>query len=375
MLAIVPLFGTLVSRLSPHQFVPLVYRFFTVSILVFSALLAADVKTAWTARVFFVWISVFNLFVISVFWSVLADRFSNAQGRRLFGFIAAGGTAGSIAGPAVAASAVTVLGPVALTLCAALLLEIALQCFYRLYREKANVVLTQGDGGDRVTARGDGTPIGGGVLGGLMLIVQSPYLLGLCAYLLLHSAASTFLYFEQGRIVTEAFQGTDERARFFASVDFGVSVFTLGLQLFATGRLMARVGVGIALLVLPVITALAFGLVAIWPTVAVLAIAQIARRTLDYSIARPAREVLFTVLDREKKYKAKNTIDTVVYRGGDAVSGWISTGLTAMGIGFAGIALLGIPLICLWAALSLWLSRNQEQQDKPPGQETTTAEI
>ncbi len=373
MLAMVPLFGAMVSRLSPRRFVSLAYRFFTVSILIFSALLAAAVENAWTARFFFVWISVFNLFVISVFWSVLADCFSNAQGRRLFGFIAAGGTAGSFVGPAVAASVVTILGPVALTLCAALSLEVALQCFHRLYPKPDQVISTAEGDIDRKIIYRNGNAIGGGLLGGLLLIVRSPYLLGICAYLLLHSAASTFLYFEQGRIVTEAFQNTAERARFFASVDFGVSVFTLGLQLFATGRLMPRFGVGVALITLPVITAIAFGLVAIWPTVAVLAIAQVARRTLDYSIARPAREVLFTVLDREKKYKAKNVIDTVVYRGGDALSGWISTGLTAMGIGFAGIGLMGIPLTCLWAALSLWLSRNQERQDSSAAQGTSTA--
>ncbi|RTZ48292.1 MFS transporter [Candidimonas sp. SYP-B2681] len=375
MLAIVPLFGTLVSRLSPRQFVPLAYRFFIVTILIFSALLGTDVKTAWTARIFFVWISVFNLFVVSVFWSVLADCFSNAQGRRLFGFIAAGGTAGGLIGPAIAASVVTTLGPVVLTLCAALLLEVALQCFHGLYPKPGQTIATIEGEIEDVTARGNSTPIGGGVLGGLLLIVQSPYLLGICAYLLLHSAASTFLYFEQGRIVTETFQDTAERARFFAMVDFGVSVFTLGVQLFATGRLMPRFGVGVALIVLPFITAMSFGMVAIWPTVGVLAIAQIARRTLDYSIARPAREVLFTVLDREKKYKAKNAIDTVVYRGGDAVSGWISSALTALGIGFAGITLLCIPLIGLWAALSLWLSRNQERQHKFSQEETSTVKI
>ncbi len=360
MLALVPLFGALVTRLAPRRFVPLAYRFFTASILVFCGLIAADVQGVWVGRVFFVWISVFNLFVISIFWSVLADCFSNAQARRLFGFIAAGGTAGTFAGPALAASLATTLGPVALTLAAALLLEAALQCFYRLYPRADTQAAATGPGA--ATATGDGRPIGGSLLAGLSLIVRSPYLLGLCGYLLLHTAASTFLYFEQGRIVAGAFADTASRTRFFALVDLGVSTLTLALQLFVTGRLMKRFGVATALVLLPVASALAFCAVALSPTVAVLALAQSARRAFDYAIARPAREVLFTVVDRETKYKAKNVIETVVYRGGDAVSGWISAGLAAAGIGFAGLAALAIPLAGVWAVLSLWLARQQERR-------------
>ena len=364
MLALVPLFGALVTRLPPRRFVPLAYRFFTASILVFCVLIALDLKSVWVGRVFFVWISVFNLFVISIFWSVLADCFSNAQGRRLFGFIAAGGTAGTFVGPALAASLVTALGPVALTLGAALLLEAALQCFHRLYPRPgdARAPDASSDGPGSATASGDARPIGGSVLAGLALIARSPYLLGLCGYLLLHTAASTFLYFEQGRIVVDAFADTASRTRFFALVDLGVSSLTLLLQLFVTGRLMKRFGVGTALVLLPVASALAFAAVALSPTVAVLAGAQALRRAFDYAIARPAREVLFTVVGREAKYKAKNAIETVVYRGGDAVSGWISAGLGAVGIGFAGLAALAIPLAALWAVLSLWLARQQERR-------------
>jgi len=361
MLALVPVFGALVARLPPRRFVPLAYRFFTASILVFCVLIAMDLKSVWVGRVFFVWISVFNLFVISIFWSVLADCFSNAQGRRLFGFIAAGGTAGTFVGPALAATLVSTLGPVALTLGAALLLEAALQCFFRLYpRDGAAAVPDHAAGG--ATATGDARPIGGGMLAGLALIVRSPYLRGLCGYLLLHTAASTFLYFEQGRIVAGAFADTASRTRFFALVDLGVSTLTLLLQLFVTGRLMKRCGVGTALVLLPVASALAFLAVALSPTVFVLAGAQALRRAFDYAVARPAREVLFTVLGREAKYKAKNAIETVVYRGGDALSGWISAGLGALGVGFAGLAALAIPLAALWAALSLWLARQQERR-------------
>lgn len=303
--------------------------------------------------------------MISIFWSVLADCFSNAQGRRLFGFIAAGGTAGTFVGPALATILVTTVGPVALTLGAALLLEAALQCFYRLYPRAGQVSgLAPGspDAAGTATATGDARPIGGNVLAGLAMIARSPYLLGLCGYLLLHTAASTFLYFEQGRIVTGAFTDTASRTRFFALVDLGVSTLTLLLQIFVTGRLMKRFGVATALVLLPVASALAFAAVAFSPVVLVLAGAQALRRAVDYAIARPAREVLFTVVSREAKYKAKNAIETVVYRGGDAVSGWISTGLGALGVGFAGLAALAIPLAALWAMLSIWLARQQEHR-------------
>jgi len=369
MLMLVPLFGALVARLPPRRFVPLAYRFFTASIVVFGVLIARDVQSVWVGRVFFVWISVFNLFVVSIFWSVLADRFSNAQGRRLFGFIAAGGTAGTFAGPALAATLVSTVGPVALTLGAALLLEAALRCFHGLHpRATGSAALDAGRGAGEGEGEGDAArPLGGGVFAGLGLIVRSPYLLGLCGYLLLHTAASTFLYFEQGRIVADAFADTASRTRFFALVDLGASTSTLLLQVFVTGRLMKRLGLGTALLLLPVASALAFVVVAWSPALLVLAGAQALRRACDYAIARPAREVLFTVVSREAKYKAKNAIETVVYRGGDAASGWLSSGLGALGIGFAGLAAIAIPLSAAWALLSLWLAREQERRlrDRP----------
>ncbi len=369
MLAVVPLFGALVARLPPRRFVPLAYRFFTASLLAFGASIALDVQGVWVERVFFVWVSVFNLFVVSIFWSVLADVFSNAQGRRLFGFIAAGGTAGTFVGPALAAALVGTLGPVALTLLAALLLEAALQCFHRLRPRRA---ASPGPGPAGEDGDGDadgGRPIGGGVLDGLGLIARSPYLLGLCGYLLLHTAASTFLYVEQGRIVAEAFTDTASRTRFFALVDLGVSTLTLALQVFVTGRLIRRLGLAAALVLLPLASALAFVAVAWSPALLVLAGAQALRRACDYAIARPAREVLFTVVSRAAKYKAKNAIETVVYRGGDAASGWLSAGLGALGVGFAGLAAIAVPLSALWALLSLWLAREQERRraDRPPG--------
>jgi AAA family ATP:ADP antiporter len=367
MVLLVPVFGALVARLPPRRFVPVIYRFFVANLLVFCALIAAGVNEAAVARVFFVWVSVFNLFVVSIFWSVLADCFSSAQGKRLFGFIAAGGTAGTFAGPALAAAMVTTLGPLALTLAAAVLLEVALQCGRRLLDRRGALALLQTDWQIDSQARPgeqEGKPearIGGGVFAGVTLIARSPYLLGIVAYLFLHTSAATFLYFEQGRIVAESLAGTVERTRFFAGVDLVVSTLTLLFQLFVTGRLMRRFGVAVALGLLPVATIAAFIGVALLPTLAVLAAAQGVRRASDFAFARPGREVLFTVLSREAKYKAKSFIETVVYRGGDAASGWISAGFTALGLGFVGLAIMALPFTVLWAWLARWLGQRQEE--------------
>jgi hypothetical protein len=196
-------------------------------------------------------------------------------------------------------------------------------------------------------------------------------LLGICAYLLLHTAASTFLYFEQGRIVAESLTDTVSRTRYFAAVDFSVSSLTLALQVFLTGRLMKRFGLVLCLAILPVVTVVAFGALALAPTLLVLALVQVARRALDYAIARPAREVLFTVVSREEKYKAKNAIETLVYRGGDAVSGWLSSALSAVGVGLGGIAVVAMPVAATWCALCVWLAKRQDRMRQRADAATT----
>jgi AAA family ATP:ADP antiporter len=360
MLPLVPVFCWLVRSLPPQKFVPIVYRFFIANILIFSVLIASGVKEVHVARVFFVWTSVYNLFVVSIFWSVLADCFSSAQGKRLFGFIAAGGTAGAFVGPALAASMIKALGPVALTLASALLLEIALQCCKRLLKSRVAIAAAE----ERNGVNGGDREIGGGILAGATLMLRSPYLMGIVIYIFLHTSAATFLYFEQGRIVAEQLKTTAERTAYFAQVDMAVSILTLALQFFITGKLLRRFGVTFALFMLPLAAAISFASLSIWPNLLCLAIVQSARRAADYAFSRPGREVLFTVLDREAKYKAKNFIETVVYRGGDALSGWFSTGLTALGLGFGAITLLLSPLLAFWAWLSVRLGRQQEELAK-----------
>jgi AAA family ATP:ADP antiporter len=353
MLLMVPVFGALASRLPATRFVPLIYRVIAASMLVFGLLIANHVAPVMVGRVFFVWISIYNLFIVSIFWSVLVDRFSSEQGRRLFGCIAAGGTLGTFIGPLLAATMATRLGPVALTVAAALLLEIAVRCY------RALLTRTQSQSGQLLL---DERRMGGGILAGITLIVRSPYLLGLVLFMLLHTSAATLLYFEQGRIVAGSYADTGSRTQFFAVVDLIVSALTLTLQLLLTAPLIRFVGIGGALIAMPLATIVAFAAMALAPVPTTVALAQGLRRAVEFAIVRPAREVLWTVVSREEKYKAKNVIETLVYRGGDAASGWLSAGLTALGAGFGLVALVIVPFAGLWGGLCLWLARRQAQQ-------------
>ena len=354
MLVAVPLFGATVARFAKRRIVPLVYRFFIANILVFYVLLQFDIGVEHVARAFFIWTSVYNLFVVSVFWSFMADLFRNDQARRLFGFIAAGGSAGALLGPALTAALAVPLGPVALLLISALFLEGAVQCIRRL-----SVALpARGDARDKAP---DDAPIGGAIFAGITLVLRSRYLLGICLYILIFTTTSTFRYFQQAHIVAAAFDDPAERTRLFALIDLSVGVLTLLVQCFATGRLIGWLGVGPALTLLPLLTVVGFLGLAMAPTLVMLVAFQSIRRAANFAIAKPSREVLYTVLDAERKYKAKNVIDTLVYRGGDAVSGWAYAGLSAIGLGLPAIALAAVPLAGVWMATGLRLGRAQDR--------------
>lgn len=356
MLVMVPLFGALVSRLPAKRFVPLIYRTVALTMLVFGLLIANRIVPVTVGQVFFVWISVYNLLIVSIFWSVLVDRFSNEQGQRLFGFVAAGGTLGTFVGPLMAATMSKGLGPIALTLAAAVLLELAVRCYRQL------LVRTEAQGENTLTAS---MGIGGSMLAGFTLISRSPYLLGMVLFMLLHTTAATFLYFEQGRIIADSYSDVGSRTQFFAIVDLIVSALTLMFQLLLTGPLIRFIGVGGALMALPVVTLFAFTAMALAPVPATVALAQGLRRAIEFAVVRPAREVLWTVVNREEKYKAKNVIETLVYRGGDAASGWLSVGLSALGAGFGVIAMMIVPVAGLWAGLCLWMARQARRYAKP----------
>jgi len=358
MLAAVPLFGAVVARLPRRRFIPLVYHFFVVNIAIFWVLLTYDAHKEQVARVFFVWISVFNLFAVSVFWSFMADLFESDQGKRLFGFIAAGGSLGALCGPALTVWLAGPLGPVNLLIVAALLLEAAVLAARRL--ESA---VPQGAGAGRQPAAvAAQAPLGGNWVAGFALLLRSPYLSGIALWVLLLSLAGTFLYFQQANIVASASGDPAVRTRIFASIDLATGILTLLVQTLATGRLITYFGVGPAAAVLPAVFLMGFAALAASPVLMIVVAFQAIQRTANFAISNPAREVLFTVADREEKYKAKYLIDGVVFRGGDALSGWLFNALRSAGLELSAIAIAAAPVAAAWAVLSFALGKAQERR-------------
>jgi ATP:ADP antiporter, AAA family len=387
MLLIHPLFAGLVARLPRRRFIPLTYRFFILNLVGFFAVfqLADAAQGVWVGRAFFIWVSIFNLFVVSVFWSFMADLYRPSQSKRLFGMIAVGGTLGAILGSSITSALVAHLGPVNLLLVSALLLEVAARAARGLEgHESALLRAADADatsagrtaaptsprpaGQVRTGATAPsaapppGTPvhgaeiIGGGMLDGIRHVLRSPYLLGIAALMLLFTIASTFLYFQQLAIVADAFEGDPQgRTRMFATIDLLVNVLTLGTQLFLTGRILRWLGVGVSLALLPLVSLVGFAILAASPVLLVLVAFQVLRRAGNFAIQRPAREVLYTVLPRSDKYKAKNFNDTFVYRAGDQLGAWSYTFMAWLGLGLSGLALTMVPLSAVWLLLALWL--------------------
>ncbi|MBI3373063.1 MAG: MFS transporter [Betaproteobacteria bacterium] len=375
MLAAVPVFGALVARLPRRRFVPLVYHFFVANIALFWLLLALDIGRLHVARIFFVWISVFNLFAVSVFWSFMADLYASEQGKRLFGFIAAGGSAGALLGPALTVLLAGPLGPVNLLVLAALLLEAAVLCAHRL--EAAAPMLKTGNieqPAGEVTAS-PAAVLGGGWFAGIAMLLRSPYLAGIALWVFMLSLAGTFLYFQQASIVAAASDDPAVRTRIFATIDLTIGVLTIAVQFFATGRLITRFGVGRAAAFLPLVFALGFLALALTPALFVVIAFQAIQRTANFAVSNPAREILFTVLEREEKYKAKNVIDIVVFRGADAATGWMFAALRSAGMELAAISLATVPLALGWLVLALSLGRAQQRRahDQSPSQSPTGA--
>ena len=357
MLAAVPLFGWVSSRFPRRRFLPYLYTFFIVNLLVFFVLFRSDITHAWVARAFFIWVSIFNLFVVSVFWSFMADLFSNEQAKRLFGFIAAGGTVGALVGPVLTTALAIPLGPTNLLLLSACFLLWAVFCVNRLISgctkrpDSAAVNTTASSNVEQA--------MGGGVFAGIQLVVRSPYLLGICGLMLLFTTLATFLYFQQAQIIRDHFADSAERTAVFAAMDLAVNTLTIVIQIFVTGRLVKWLGLAVTLALIPLLLGVGFAVLGYAPLLPVLVVVQVIRRAGNYAIMRPAREMLYVVLGREEKYKAKNFIDTAVYRAGDAMSAWVYAGLRAMGFGLGAIAWLAVPLAGLWAWLAYTLGKRQ----------------
>lgn len=361
MLALVPLFGWAASRFRRRTLIVGTYQFFSANLVVFYFLLRG-LPPEGTLRTivdcsFYVWVSVFNLFALSVFWSFLADTFRSEEGKRCFARIMMGATLGAIVGPWLTTLLVDPLGTANLMWVSIGLVQAAVLCFLVLDRGQAQ-------------ASGSGSlsrALGGGIWDGARTVWRSPYLRSICVYLLLFLVSSGFLYRLKAHYAHDFFEDRGARTAFYANIEIVSNVLTLALQFLVTGKLLQRLGVGFTLAILPVLTMLAFGALGLWTSLATIAVADVLRRAGNYALAKPAREVLFTVVPRDQKYKSKSFLDTFVYRGGDSAVSWMYDGFATFLQG-SGLALAVVPFAALWTGSAVRLGRLNKklENDSPP---------
>ncbi|RZA22110.1 MAG: MFS transporter [Lysobacteraceae bacterium] len=354
-----PIFGWLVSRLRRLHFISVTYAFFVASLVAFWALLvfAPEAVGQRSGQVFYVWFSVFNLFVTMVFWALLADRFSSEQGKRLFALIAVGGTLGAIFGPWLASRLAEPMGTASLLLVASgfLLAAIALAwTLVRLRPDPANV--------DSAPPVDESLRIGGSPWAGLRAVFVSRYLMGIAGYVLAMTVVATFIYFTRLQMVAAAESDLDARTGLLGNIDTWTQFAVLLLQLTLTGHVIRRFGLAFALAILPIATAVGFIGLAIYGSFAMLVLLEATNRAVQRGLTRPAREALFTVVSREDKYKAKAFIDTFVYRVGDVVGAQTEGLLGRLGLALGGLVSVVVPLALVWAMLGIWLGRAQRRQ-------------
>ena len=346
------LYAAIVARMSRRRFIPVAYRFAIANLFVFFLLMRwmpAAQERSILAPIFFIWVSVFNLFATTMFWSFMADVFTPEQGKRLFGFIAVGGSIGGIAGGFVTSSLAGKLSTGLFLLITAVMLEIAAQCVRRFPADF------------RTHDKQSEEPIGGKIWEGATHIARSPYLLGLAGFLIIYTITNTWAYFQQSDLTGHQLHDRAARTSFLANIDIAVNTITVLIQVFLTGRLMKWFGVGITLVLMPLLSGVGFAAIGFAPILTVLATFQILRRATGFALLRPAREVLFTVLRREDKYKAKSLIDTFGYRLGDITGAWSYPLMQWIGLGLVGISWVAVPFAAIWCVLSVWLGRKQRQ--------------
>jgi AAA family ATP:ADP antiporter len=356
-LAIAPIYAAVVARWRRKTFIPLVYGFLALNMVAFWAMLAGGVAAGQTAMVFFIWLSVFNVFAVSVFWSFMADVFSSEQAKRLYPTIAAGGSLGGFAGSATVTGLARVIGPAHLLLVAAALLMLALACAMWLDQSAPKTPEPA------QPAAPDPERMGGGFLAGLTLLARSRYLSGIALWVFLLSLGGTFAYNMQADILSRAQLDSATRTQIFGAVDLATNILNPLLQLTLARWVLQRAGVGLALGVIAAVFTLGFVAMSAAPVLGVLIAFMIAQRTGQFAISNPARETLFTVVGREEKYKAKNVIDNAVFRGSDVATVWLFNLLhTGAGLGLATISLIAAPAMALWFGLSLALGRAENRQ-------------
>ena len=367
MLLLQPVYGWLTSRYPRTVFLPWVYGFFALNLLGFYVWFRLQTDHTWIARTYFVWVSVFNLFVVAAFWSLMADVFTREQAGRVFGFIWAGASTGGLIGPAVAHELAVPLGAINLLPISAGLLLLSLVFMSQVIRwQRHELAASPTASASAAEPARTEAALGGGVFAAFTQVVRSPYLLGIAAFVLLMTWVSTFLYLEQQAFVAKVFTSADQRTRFFAGIDFWVQAAALVGQLLLFGRLFKWVGMRPMLAAVPLIMTAGYAIFALAPRFMVLVLVYAVRRVGDYALTRPCRDALFTVVSREEKYKAKSLIDTFVYRGGDATSGSLYQAMTqSLGAGPAVVGWAGAAISAIWTVLALALGRAQEERGRP----------
>ena len=344
-------FAAIVARMSRRRFIPLAYGFFIVVFVLFFLAMQSRpaAEQVWIGRGFFVWVSVFNLFNTAVFWAFMTDLFTVEQAKRLYGFIAVGGTLGAILGAYITKHFVREIGPAYLLIIAAAMFAIA-----------GNLVrfFPAGFTTEDKSAKPE-EPIGGSVWSGISHICRSPYLMGLAATILLYTTTSTWAYFQQSDLAREALKTPNDRTEFLANLEIWVNTLTVLIQIFLTGRLLKWFGVAFTLVALPFVSMIGFGAMGVAASLAMLAVFQVARRAAAYALMRPSREILFTVLRREDKYKVKSVTDTLGYRVGDQLGAWSYRGMHDFGLSLNAISWIAVPVTAAWCGLSIWLARKQ----------------
>lgn len=361
MIIVAPAFGWIASRFPRKQFLPWVYYFFAANILVFYAAFSIAqeqmLDQVWISRAFFIWLSVFNLFVVTVFWSFMADIYSREQSRRLFGVISAGGSTGAILGPIVTGALVVPVGFKNLLPLSALLLLAGVFCIYRLrywVRQQHD-----GEGSDTIES---GKAIGGSALEGMRLVFAKPYFGMIAIALMLANFVGVYAYTYMAELVSQTFDNADRQTQVFAWIDAAINAFSFVGQLLLVKHSVRRLGIGPTLALLPVVSAIGFVLLAINPVFAVMAVLQVLRRSLTFGFSKPTSDMLYSVVTAKEKYKVKNFIETAIYRSGDVIAAWSIRLLS--GIGITGLAIVCIPVALVWAALSLRIGREYRRLDE-----------
>jgi AAA family ATP:ADP antiporter len=349
--AVVAVYGVLVSRFQLRLLVPSIYAIFALTFLSFFALVSTMADRTLVDKSFYVWVSVFSLFHISVFWSFMSDLFSKEQAGRLFGIIAAGASVGGLVGPSIPSFFSASLGTDNLMLLASAMLLVPIPIIFYLQSLKSSDLHNES-----LAPQTPQIKIGGNPFAGFKLFFSNPYLLAIGLFILLYTGISSFVYFELKNLLSDLSRA--ERTAVWAQMDLAVNVLSIAVGLFATGRIVGKFGMPVTIALIPVLICAGLIIVAVSPFLGAVVALQVIRRAGNYAVTRPAREVLFTRVDREARFKAKPVIDIVAYRGGDMLMAWFFTGLTqGLGLGLAAVAAVGAGIAALWSIVGIYLGR------------------